>query len=84
MPVPGSDRPEQVWGQAAAPPPGPAMVQAWYMDKSGDDPQRPHCGEPGRPVALKQLRGLRVLYWKLDADKYENDPELEKIRKERN
>ncbi|KAJ8789954.1 hypothetical protein J1605_021652 [Eschrichtius robustus] len=82
--VPGSDRPEQACGQAAAPPPGPAMVQAWYMDKSADDPWRPHRGEPARPVGLEQLRGLGVLYWKLDADKYENDPELEKIRKERN
>ncbi|XP_059798275.1 acireductone dioxygenase isoform X2 [Balaenoptera ricei] len=60
------------------------MVQAWYMDKSADDPRRPHRGEPARPVGLEQLRGLGVLYWKLDADKYENDPELEKIRKERN
>ncbi|XP_060025428.1 acireductone dioxygenase isoform X2 [Lagenorhynchus albirostris] len=60
------------------------MVQAWYMDKSADDPRRPHRGEPARPVSLEQLRGLGVLYWKLDADKYENDPELEKIRKERN
>nr|XP_033719617.1 1,2-dihydroxy-3-keto-5-methylthiopentene dioxygenase-like [Tursiops truncatus] len=60
------------------------MVQAWYTEKSGDDPQQPHRREPGSPVALEQLRGLGVLYWKLDADKYENDPELEKIRKERN
>ena len=78
------DRPEHVRGQAAAPPLGPAMVQAWYMDKSADDPRRPHRREPARPVSLEQLRGLGVLYWKLDADKYESDPELEKIRKERN
>ncbi|MBW03587.1 1,2-dihydroxy-3-keto-5-methylthiopentene dioxygenase, partial [Eschrichtius robustus] len=63
--VPGSDRPEQACGQAAAPPPGPAMVQAWYMDKSADDPWRPHRGEPARPVGLEQLRGLGVLYWKI-------------------
>eukprot|EP00069_Balaena_mysticetus_P015528 bmy_22547T0 len=43
-----------------------------------------HHVEPVRPVGLEQLRGLGVLYWKLDANKYENDPELEKIRKERN
>ncbi|XP_027477922.1 1,2-dihydroxy-3-keto-5-methylthiopentene dioxygenase [Zalophus californianus] len=60
------------------------MVEAWYMDESADDPRRPHRAEPSRPVGLEQLRQLGVLYWKLDADKYENDPELEKIRKERN
>ncbi|XP_065803396.1 acireductone dioxygenase [Muntiacus reevesi] len=60
------------------------MVQAWYMDEAADDPRRPHRAEPARPVGLEQLRRLGVLYWKLDADKYENDPELEKIRKERN
>ncbi|KAF6320798.1 acireductone dioxygenase 1 [Rhinolophus ferrumequinum] len=60
------------------------MVQAWYMDESADDPRTPHHAQPGRPVGLEQLRRLGVLYWKLDADKYENDPELEKIRKERN
>ncbi|KAF6320797.1 acireductone dioxygenase 1 [Rhinolophus ferrumequinum] len=56
------------------------MVQAWYMDESADDPRTPHHAQPGRPVGLEQLRRLGVLYWKLDADKYENDPELEKIR----
>uniref|UniRef100_A0A5F5PT89 Acireductone dioxygenase n=1 Tax=Equus caballus TaxID=9796 RepID=A0A5F5PT89_HORSE len=73
------------------------MVQAWYMDEADDDPRRPHRAEPDRPVGLEQLRRLGVYYWKsqthfcllvplwmLDADKYENDPELEKIRKERN
>ncbi|KAM5263895.1 acireductone dioxygenase [Ctenodactylus gundi] len=60
------------------------MVQAWYMDESADDPRRPHRLQPDRPVGLEQLRGLGVLYWKLDADKYENDPELEKIRRARN
>ncbi|KAI5938661.1 acireductone dioxygenase [Manis javanica] len=60
------------------------MVQAWYMDTSADDPRRPHRAEPSRAVGLEQLRRLGVHYWKLDADKFENDPELEKIRKERN
>lgn len=54
------------------------------MDESADDPRLPHRTEPARPVGLEQLRRLGVLYWKLDADKYENDPELEKIRNERN
>ncbi|PNI72888.1 ADI1 isoform 2 [Pan troglodytes] len=60
------------------------MVQAWYMDDAPGDPRQPHRPDPGRPVGLEQLRRLGVLYWKLDADKYENDPELEKIRRERN
>ncbi|XP_039113306.1 1,2-dihydroxy-3-keto-5-methylthiopentene dioxygenase [Hyaena hyaena] len=60
------------------------MVEAWYMDESAGDPRLPHRGEPCRRVGLEQLRRLGVLYWKLDADKYEKDPELEKIRKERN
>ncbi|KAM4866718.1 acireductone dioxygenase [Thomomys bottae] len=59
------------------------MVQAWYMDESAEDPRRPHRAEPSRPVGLAQLRGLGVLYWKLDADKYESDPELDRIRRER-
>ncbi|KAL4694246.1 hypothetical protein H8959_013511 [Pygathrix nigripes] len=60
------------------------MVLAWYMDDAPGDPQQPHRPDPDRPVGLEQLRRLGVLYWKLDADKYENDPELEKIRRERN
>nr|XP_004656586.2 1,2-dihydroxy-3-keto-5-methylthiopentene dioxygenase [Jaculus jaculus] len=60
------------------------MVQAWYMDESAEEPWRPHRAKPHRPVGLEQLRALGVLYWKLDADKYENDPELETIRRERN
>ncbi|KAL0622028.1 1,2-dihydroxy-3-keto-5-methylthiopentene dioxygenase [Plecturocebus cupreus] len=61
-----------------------AMVQAWYMDDAPGDPRQPHRRNPDRPVGLEQLQRLGVLYWKLDADKYENDPELEKIRRERN
>lgn len=32
---------------------------------------------------MAKLRELGVLSWKLDADKYENDPKLEAIRKAR-
>lgn len=39
--------------------------------------------EPNQPASLSGLRDLGVLYWKLDADKYENDPKLEAIRKKR-
>lgn len=45
--------------------PGSAMVQAWYMDESADDPRLPHRTEPARPVGLEQLRRLGVLYWKV-------------------
>lgn len=44
-----------------------AMVQAWYMDESADDPRLPHRLEPARPVSLEQLRRLGVLYWKVRA-----------------
>ncbi|CAK6444860.1 unnamed protein product [Pipistrellus nathusii] len=59
------------------------MVQAWYLDDSAADPRRPNRAEPARPVGLEQLRRLGILYWKLDPDRHESDPELEKIRKER-
>lgn len=36
-----------------------------------------------QPVSPEQLRELGVLYWKLDADNYENDEELKSIREER-
>ncbi|KAJ8778490.1 hypothetical protein J1605_013677 [Eschrichtius robustus] len=54
------------------------------MDESAGDPLQLHRAEPAHPVLLEQLHWLGVLYWTLDADKDENDPELEKIRKERN
>ncbi|XP_004648115.1 1,2-dihydroxy-3-keto-5-methylthiopentene dioxygenase [Octodon degus] len=59
------------------------MVQAWYMDESTDDPRLPHRLNPDCPVSLEQLRKLGVLYWKLDPDKHETDPELAQIRRER-
>lgn len=60
------------------------MVQAWYLDEAPGDPRLPHRAQPSRPVSLEQLRRLGVLHWKLDPDRCENDPELEKIRRERN
>jgi hypothetical protein len=39
--------------------------------------------EPNEPCSLQTLRALGVLSWKLDADKWENDPQLEAIRKVR-
>ncbi|XP_068920873.1 acireductone dioxygenase [Petaurus breviceps papuanus] len=60
------------------------MVEAWYMDDSSEDQRKPHRCEPQSPVSLEELQQLGVFYWKLDADKYEDDPELDKIRKDRN
>ncbi|CAI9603235.1 unnamed protein product [Staurois parvus] len=60
------------------------MVQAWYMDGSGEDQRKEHHLEPEQPVSLEELRALGVFYYKLDADNYESDPELAKIRKDNN
>eukprot|EP01026_Neomeris_dumetosa_P065585 TRINITY_DN6299_c1_g1_i1.p1 TRINITY_DN6299_c1_g1~~TRINITY_DN6299_c1_g1_i1.p1 ORF type:complete len:200 (+),score=22.24 TRINITY_DN6299_c1_g1_i1:68-667(+) len=58
-------------------------LEAWYMDSSDEDQRLPHRQEPNKPCSVKELRQLGVLSWKLEADKYENDPELEAIRKVR-
>ncbi|XP_060090420.1 acireductone dioxygenase [Heteronotia binoei] len=63
---------------------GSRMVEAWYMDESPEDQRKPHRQEPNQPASLEQLRQLGVFYWKLDADNYETDPVLAKIRKENN
>ncbi|KAK3440753.1 hypothetical protein EUGRSUZ_B01017 [Eucalyptus grandis] len=59
------------------------VVQAWYMDDSDEDQRLPHHREPKEFVSLKQLEELGVLSWRLDADNYETDEELKKIREER-
>lgn len=63
---------------ASAPP-----LQAWYMDDSAEDQRLPHHLHPRQFVSLKQLQELGVLHWVLNADNYETDPELQKIRDER-
>ncbi|XP_056420081.1 acireductone dioxygenase [Hyla sarda] len=60
------------------------MVRAWYMDDSEEDQRKPHQLQPNQPVSLDELRPLGVHYFRLDADNYETDPELAKIRKENN
>ncbi|XP_069829157.1 acireductone dioxygenase isoform X2 [Dendropsophus ebraccatus] len=60
------------------------MVQAWFMDDSEEDQRKPHQLQPNQPVSLEELRLLGVHYYKLDADNYETDPELAKIRQENN
>ncbi|KAK5609308.1 1,2-dihydroxy-3-keto-5-methylthiopentene dioxygenase [Crenichthys baileyi] len=57
-------------------------LEAWYMDGSDEDQRKPHRLNPNQPVTLDELKKLGVLYWKLNADTYESDPELEKIRKD--
>lgn len=57
-------------------------LEAWYMDSSEEDQRKPHRLDPNQPVPLEYLNQLGVFYWKLNADIYEADPELEKIRKE--
>ncbi|XP_050039079.1 acireductone dioxygenase [Dermacentor andersoni] len=61
------------------------MVRAWYMDDDlSTDQREEHQLDPPVPVALDEIREKSgVLYWKLNADTYEKDGELEKIRKER-
>ncbi|XP_061552669.1 acireductone dioxygenase [Phycodurus eques] len=58
-------------------------MEAWYMDNSDEDQRKSHKLEPNRPVSLEELKHLGVLHWKLNADIYETDPELQRIRKER-
>ncbi|MBA0555511.1 hypothetical protein Golob_025684 [Gossypium lobatum] len=53
------------------------------MDDSDEDQRLPHHREPKEYVSLDKLAELGVLSWRLDADNYENDEELKKIREER-
>lgn len=59
------------------------VIQAWYMDDSDEDQRFPHHREPKQFVSLDQLAKLGVLSWRLDADNYETDEELKKIRETR-
>ncbi|KAA8548685.1 hypothetical protein F0562_000369 [Nyssa sinensis] len=59
------------------------VIQAWYMDDSDADQRLPHHREPKEFVSLDQLTELGVLSWRLDADNYETDEELKKIREGR-
>lgn len=54
------------------------------MDDKDGDQRLPHVAEGAdNQVSGDMLIDLGVLYWKLDADKFEDDPELEKIRNDR-
>ncbi|XP_010494368.1 PREDICTED: 1,2-dihydroxy-3-keto-5-methylthiopentene dioxygenase 4-like [Camelina sativa] len=58
-------------------------LEAWFMDDSNEDQRLPHHRNPKEFVSLDYLSELGVLYWKLNPENYENDPELGKIRGER-
>lgn len=58
-------------------------LEAWYMDDSSEDPRLPHHRKPKEYVSLEKLSELGVLNWVLDADNYEHDAELQKIRQDR-
>lgn len=51
------------------------------MDSTDEDQRKPHKQEPNVPATPEALKDIGVLSWKLDADKYEDDPKLEAIRK---
>ncbi|KAJ6221625.1 hypothetical protein RDWZM_000170 [Blomia tropicalis] len=61
------------------------MVRAWYMNSNDDQDQRTERHmDPPQFISLDELKQKTgVLYWKLNADKHETDPELAKIRSDR-
>jgi len=58
-------------------------LEAWYMDESTEDQRLPHHLKPKQFVSPDKLAELGVLHWVLDADNYEQDVRLAKIRQER-
>ncbi|XP_026871155.2 1,2-dihydroxy-3-keto-5-methylthiopentene dioxygenase [Electrophorus electricus] len=58
-------------------------IEAWLMDDCTDDQRLPHKLQPNQPVTLEGLQEIGVFYLKLNADIYENDPELQKICEDR-
>jgi len=59
-------------------------LEAWYMDNDTTTDQREeHRQEPNQPCSMQTLASLGVLYWKMDADNFETDPELQTLRDER-
>ncbi|KAF7704645.1 1,2-dihydroxy-3-keto-5-methylthiopentene dioxygenase [Silurus meridionalis] len=60
-----------------------AVLEAWYMDESTEDQRLPHKLQPNQAVSVQELQDIGVCYWKLNADIYENDPALQKIRGEK-
>ncbi len=55
-------------------------IEAWNMDDdTATDQRKPHRLAPSNPVSESDLREVGVLSWSLDADKYKDDPVLEKV-----
>jgi 1,2-dihydroxy-3-keto-5-methylthiopentene dioxygenase len=61
--------------------PEEVTVECWYMDSTDEDQRKPHRQKPNVPGSPETLKSIGVLSWKLDADKYQDDPKLEAIRK---
>lgn len=59
------------------------VLDAWYMDNSDEDQRLPHHREPKEFVSLERLSELGVVSWRLNADVYEDDENLQKIREAR-
>jgi len=61
------------------------MVRCWYAcDSAGRDQRSQLQLDPPQPVELAALRELTgVEYFKVNADDYENDPVLKRLREER-
>ncbi|RLN39112.1 heat stress transcription factor A-2d-like [Panicum miliaceum] len=59
------------------------VIQAWYMDDSEEDQRLPHRREPKEFISLDKLSELGILSWRLNADGWENDENLKKIREAR-
>ncbi|XP_051128149.1 acireductone dioxygenase 1-like [Andrographis paniculata] len=58
-------------------------IEAWFMHESDEDQRLPHHKSPPEFVSLEKLAELGVLYWRLDPEKHEDDPELNRIREDR-
>nr|XP_039261718.1 1,2-dihydroxy-3-keto-5-methylthiopentene dioxygenase-like [Styela clava] len=59
------------------------MVNAWYMDGSSDDQRFLHQKNPNEDVSLDTLKSFGVEYFFFDVEGHEENPEYEKLRKDR-
>ncbi|XP_076359893.1 acireductone dioxygenase 1 isoform X2 [Tachypleus tridentatus] len=58
------------------------MVNAWYMDDSSADQKLEHHLNPPEFISIKDLyKNCGVIYYQLDADNYEAEGKLEKLKK---